>query len=488
MTEELKKKVNRIIDYCQTQADIYNNFQLGTKVSINAIYGSFGFSGFYFYNPNLAEAVTKQGKNVILYAEKILNLWAQKFWLKDEKTHKLMGIKITKPNEEIKPISRYIDTDSCYCSYYQIVNTTDWMDHDVWRLTKINKQNDQKEFVYVSQGGYPTEDDARKYFDVDSIDTTKYEWSIDIIEPEGREFCLTLARVFMSDFMKKTHDKYAQDNGTESLLDFELEAYNEAGIWLAKKKYIKNMTWAEPNVYYDSCTKIKATGVEIAQTSSSQWVKNQLIDLVKWIFQQEEFTIDNFISKKLEPLKKQFMLQSPETISVNKAMNKYSEYVLSDSGEIELAPKSMVTCAGAALYNYILNNNEKFKKRYTPLFDADKLCVLYIKPTSRYTYWKTETQVPVSEYVKNPDMYKLISNKKETRKGNIDVYTDIMSLQKCEAFSYPAGMFPMDMAANLEIDKNKMFDLLILSPVNRIVEAMGFQPVDISMTYAKGLW
>ena len=83
MTEELKKKVNRIIDYCQTQADIYNNFQLGTKVSINAIYGSFGFSGFYFYNPNLAEAVTKQGKNVILYAEKILNLWAQKFWLKD---------------------------------------------------------------------------------------------------------------------------------------------------------------------------------------------------------------------------------------------------------------------------------------------------------------------------------------------------------------------------------------------------------------------
>ena len=85
-------------------------------------------------------------------------------------------------------------------------------------------------------------------------------------------------------------------------------------------------------------------------------------------------------------------------------------------------------------------------------------------------------------------MYKLISNKKETRKGNIEVYTDIMSLQKCEAFSYPAGMFPMDMAANLEIDKNKMFDLLILSPVNRIIEAMGFQPVDISMTYSKGLW
>ena len=481
-------EVDEIMSYCQVQADIYNNFQLGTKVVINGIYGAFGFSGFYFYNPTIAEAVTKQGKNAILNAERLINLWANKVWQKDTKTHMAMGIKITDPDKDIKPITRYIDTDSIYTSYEDIIKVTDWFDHDVWRLTKINKQNDQKEFEYVSKGGYPTEDDARKYFDVDSIDTTKYEWSIDTIEPEGREFCLTINRVFMSNYLKKIHEEYAKKNGTPNILDFELEAYNEAGIWLAKKKYIKNMTWAEPNVYYDSCTKIKATGVEIAQTSSSQWVKNQLIDLVKWIFQQEEFTIENFIDKKLSPLKRQFMLQSPETISVNKAMNKYSDYVLSDSGEIELAPKSMVTCAGAALYNYILNNNEKFKKKYSTLFDADKLCVLYIKPTSRYTYWKTETQVPVSEYIKHPDMYKLISDKKETRNGSIDVYTDIMSLQKCEAFSYPAGMFPMDMAANLEIDKNKMFDLLVLSPVNRIIEAMGFQPVDISMTYSKGLW
>lgn len=480
-------EVDEIMSYCQVQADIYNNFQLGTKVVINGIYGAFGFSGFYFYNPTIAEAVTKQGKNAILNAERLINLWANKVWQKDTKTHQLMGIKITKPNENIGPVSVYIDTDSIYSSYYQIVRVTDWFDHDVWRLTKINKQNDQKDFTYVSKGGYPTEEDARKYFDVDSIDTTKYEWSIDTIEPEGREFCLTINRVFMSNYLKKIHEEYAKKNGTPNILDFELEAYNEAGIWLAKKKYIKNMTWAEPNVYYDSCTKIKATGVEIAQTSSSQWVKNQLTDLVKWIFQQEEFVLDSFV-KKLAGVKKQFMLQSPETISVNKGMNKYSEYVLSDTSDIEMNPKAMITVQGAALYNYILNNNVKFKKRYSTLFDADKLCVLYIKPTERYKYWKKEMQIPVSEYVKNPDMYKLISDAKETRKGNIDVYTDIMSLQKCEAFSYPAGMFPMDMAANLEIDKNKMFDLLVLSPVNRIVEAMGYPAIDISMTTEAGLW
>ena len=110
-----------------------------------------------------------------------------------------------------------------------------------------------------------------------------------------------------------------------------------------------------------------------------------------------------------------------------------------------------------------------------------------MKPTEKYKYWKKENQVSVNEYMRNPDKYKLLSDKKETTKMG-EVYTDVMSLNKCEAFSYPAGMFPMDMAANLEIDKNKMFDLLVLSPVNRIVEAMGYQPIDISMTTETGLW
>jgi hypothetical protein len=289
----------------------------------------------------------------------------------------------------------------------------------------------------------------------------------------------------MSNYLKRIHEEYAKKNGTPNILDFELEAYNEAGIWLAKKKYIKNMTWAEPNVYYDSCSKIKATGVEIAQTSSSQWVKNQLTDLVKWIFQQEEFVLDSFV-KKLSGVKRQFFLQSPETISVNKGMNKYSEYVLSDSEELELNPKAMVTVQGAALYNFILNSNEKFKKRYSTLFDSDKLCVVYVKP-NKYRYWKKENQVSVKDYARNPEIYKLISPAKQTTKSG-DVYTDVMSLNRCEAFSYPAGMYPMDMAANLEIDKSKMFDLLILSPVNRIIEAMGYPAIDISMTTETGLW
>lgn len=381
--------------------------------------------------------------------------------------------------------------NSIYASFKSIVDVTDWMQHKVWRLTEINKSNDQKNFTYVSSGGFPTLEDAQKYFDIDSIDTKKYSFEIDQIEPEGREFCLTINRVFMSDFLKRIHEDYAKKNGTPNILDFELEAYNEAGIWLAKKKYLKNMTWAEPNVYYLSCEKIKATGVEIAQTSSSPWVKKQLTDLVKWIFQQDEFTLDGFV-KQLTKVKQQFMLQNVDTISLNKGMNKYNDYVLSDTGDIQLQPKAMVTVQGAALYNYIINSSEKFKKKYSILFDADKLCVVYIKPTTRYTYWQVKTQVPTKEVAKHPDMYMLLSDDIKRGVDNTgapyEVYTNIMEKGCCEAFAYPAGNYPVDMTEFIDVNYDRMFELLILNPINRIIQAMGYAEIDISMTFESGLW
>lgn len=482
------KDMEVVLTFCTTQADIYNNYQLGTKVVINGIYGAFGFSGFYFYNKNIAESVTKQGKHAILNAEKLMNLWAQKAWHLDVKTHEKMGIRYLLKKPLDKNITVYIDTDSIYASYDTVVNSTDWFSHQVWRLTKVNKSNDQKEFMYVSSGGFPTEDDARKYFDVDSIDTTKYDWEIDQIEPSAREFCLTLDRVFMKDFLKNIHEEYARKQGTPNILDFELEAYNEAGIWLAKKKYVKNTTWTEPNVYYDSCTKIKPTGIEIAQTSSSTWVKKQMTDLIKWIFRQEEFTLESFV-KQMRAVKESFMLQNFETISVNKGMNKYGEYVLSDVGEIELMPKAMVTVQGAAFYNWLLNNSDKYKKKYTTLVDSDKLCVLYIKPNKRYNYWKTcEIKVSDIANVRKHQEVRFTKGGVIDKKEGVDYYTDCQVQEPIQAFSYPAGQYPMDMASGFEIDYDKMFDLLILGPMNRIVEAMGYNPIDIGMNYVEGLW
>ena len=121
--------------------------------------------------------------------------------------------------------------------------------------------------------------------------------------------------------------------------------------------------------------------------------------------------------------------------------------------------------------------------------------MLYIKPTPKFTYWKKENAVPVKEYVKCPDMYKLISDKKATVKPegmgkSYDAFVDIMSKERVEALSFPAGLYPKDMVISkgIDIDYDRMFELLILGPMNRIIEAMGHQPVSFDMAVENSLW
>ena len=147
----------------------------------------------------------------------------------------------------------------------------------------------------------------------------------------------------------------------------------------------------------------------------------------------------------------------------------------------------MVTVQGAALYNYLVNSTDKYKKKYSMLFDSDKLCVVYIKPTKRYTYWKKETAVSVKDVFKSPDCYKLITNDKKTIKCE-EYYSDVMSNNMCEALSYPAGSYPYDMCEMINIDYERMFELLVLNPINRIVSAMGHNEIDISMSFEEGFW
>jgi hypothetical protein len=46
----------------------------------------------------------------------------------------------------------------------------------------------------------------------------------------------------------------------------------------------------------------------------------------------------------------------------------------------------------------------------------------------------------------------------------------------------------MVISKGIEIDYERMFDLLILGPMNRIIEAMGNQPVSLAMTFERSLW
>jgi hypothetical protein len=103
--------------------------------------------------------------------------------------------------------------------------------------------------------------------------------------------------------------------------------------------------------------------------------------------------------------------------------------------------------------------------------------------------------VNIKDYVKCPDMYKLVTDKKATIRPEgmgkpYEAFVDIMSKTNVEALSFPAGLYPKDMiiSKGIEIDYERMFDLLVLGPMNRIIEAMGYPPVSLNMTYEGSLW
>lgn len=92
------------------QASDYHAYEQAVKLMLNSIYGAFGNPYFYFFNVDIAETITLQGKDAILYTEDLINKYFREFWHKDVDVHKQMGITVTGKIE--KPVGIYIDTDS----------------------------------------------------------------------------------------------------------------------------------------------------------------------------------------------------------------------------------------------------------------------------------------------------------------------------------------------------------------------------------------
>ena len=59
---------------------------------LNSIYGAFGNKWFHFFNINIAESITLQGQNAILYSENILNKYLPTF----EEAPKSIDLKLPK--------------------------------------------------------------------------------------------------------------------------------------------------------------------------------------------------------------------------------------------------------------------------------------------------------------------------------------------------------------------------------------------------------
>lgn len=383
MIEELegltKNELNdKLADY-NNLANRYYNYEQSIKRILNSIYGAFGNEHFYFFNINIAESITLQGQNAILYTEEMLNVYFNKFWHKDTEAHELLGIKVTR--EIHKPVVIYIDTDSCYLSLEEVLESCNW-------------NGTEKEFI------------------------------------------MELYNNRLKTYIEKVLEKYAEKYGTENFLSFEMESIARNAIWIAKKKYIQNIAWTDPDIHFEDLSKIKVKGWETVQASTPVAARKILNEALAIFFKDDNWTVDTIV-KFLKEKKNQFKLENIEDVCFNLRMNHYEKYVLDDVNQFELAKGAGPNVKGAGFHNYLLNNST-FKNKYQLLVSGERLKLYYT------------------------------------------------SDRRSEVFAYSSGEFPYEFAP--QIDHEIQFEKAIIDPLNRVLASMGMQTLNRNLLYAKSLF
>jgi DNA polymerase elongation subunit (family B) len=102
------------------------NEEQAIKLTMNSIYGAIGNAWFVCFNPDVAEAVTLQGQDLIKYSEKILHRYFHEFWHQDKELHDKLGL--TSVKKVVKPLVVYGDTDSAESSSILVIKNQNYIE------------------------------------------------------------------------------------------------------------------------------------------------------------------------------------------------------------------------------------------------------------------------------------------------------------------------------------------------------------------------
>tara|TARA_R110000851_G_scaffold296694_1_gene451886 strand:+ start:2692 stop:3900 length:1209 start_codon:yes stop_codon:yes gene_type:complete len=333
-TDQLSKEEAELLvkHYKQLSAK-FTAYEQAVKLTLNSIYGAFGNKWFHFFNIDIAESITKQGKDAILYSEIILNKYVNEFWHKDTAVHEKFGIKVKGKIE--KPAVIYIDTDSCYVQFQDLYESIIWPDEDA---------------------ALPID-----------------------------EFILAFYAFRLQDYITATMAKYAKATNTDNFLFFELESLAYNGIWMSKKKYIQNIAWDDKLPTTDrhpSLKKVKTIGFDTIQSSTPKFAREKLIQALKILFRSRKTPNAEELQELVQFMKeckKEFTLANIDDISFNRRTNNIEKYIVDDNIEFQVGLKCPANVKAAGYYNYTLNNNSKYKNKYKLIGNGEKLKIYNCK-------------------------------------------------------------------------------------------------------------
>jgi hypothetical protein len=260
-----------------------------------------------------------------------------------------------------------------------------------------------------------------------------YNWKHDPLE-----FVLFASKYRLQPFFKEKLDEHASKYLVTNVQDFELEQVSKSIINITKKMYIKNVVWEE-GVFSEPETDLQPKGIKLVRSDTPAFIRDKKFGVYKimsYFFKNPETMNDRELNKIVREMKAQFELAPIEDISMSTGCNNYNQKVLDDQESFKIVKGAHFGVKGAALHNYLLNQNPKYKQKY-------KL----IKGGQKIRYYYTDN----------------------TLNG---------------VFAYVAGSYPKEVAMKYApINYDLQFEKCALNFINSFTEVLGLSELNPSLTF-----
>ncbi len=363
--DELKNKIL----YYENLISTENDLQMAVKLFINSVYGCLGTRFYNLYNPDIAEAITLQGQDLIKYSAEQIDIYVNERWHIDFDAHIKIAEYMKNQFDEFD-VDKFLERAKIKCN-----------------VLSTNQIGGDTDSCYITFNSI-----------VESCKIPSYM---------GSQFIYAVYEFSLKSFIKNFLEKYSKlFNCSENVEEFELEKVARTVIYMAKKHYIMDIAWTDDNIHLSPAQKIIYAGIEVVQGSTPPWCREKQKEFIKWLidfYNNDKKPSYAEIVAKVKEYRRLFELQDPDTIFKAIGISDYEKFILDDKKtltykDIKTIPQHIVASSN---YNHLLYTTaKKYLTKYNTIKSGDKVRIYYINDKDVFGY--LPGQFPI-EFAPAPD-------------------------------------------------------------------------------------